>query len=71
LELDDPDALFHPIERLSTFAEATVRQVVAAGRGDIRVISLYVGCFPHRSTATLAALPAMSLIPAAPFNRKF
>src|SRR5205814_10152992 len=32
---------------------------------------LYLGCFPQRSTATLAALPAMSLIPVAPFIRSF
>jgi len=28
---------------------------------------LYLGCFPQRSTATFAALPAMSLAPVAPF----
>jgi hypothetical protein len=28
---------------------------------------LYLGCFPQRSTATVAALPAMSLAPVAPF----
>jgi hypothetical protein len=30
--------------------------------------ALYLGSFPLRSTATLAALPAMSLTPVAPFN---
>jgi hypothetical protein len=29
---------------------------------------LYLGCFPQRSTAALAALPAMSFAPVAPFS---
>src|SRR6266851_4074478 len=29
---------------------------------------LYLGCLPQRSTATLAALPAMSRFPTAPFS---
>jgi len=29
---------------------------------------MYLECLPHRSTATLAAVPDMSLIPVAPFE---